>query len=90
MGSYYIALPSALTALNKSHRVRTSGKEEAVNGKVVTLRFAAPGGPMSEYHLGETAPKVGEVLTRGKGNTWKVVAVEDAKDGTSVVTLKPA
>jgi hypothetical protein len=67
-----------------SHRVRTSGERDAVSDTVV-LRFpAAP----TEYRLSDKKPRVGDVLKRN-GDNWSVVTVEEDKDGTTVVTLRP-
>jgi hypothetical protein len=52
--------------------------------EVVTLRY--PHG--SEYEMSDKAPQVGDVLKRS-GDSWVVVSVEEARDGTSVVTLRP-
>jgi hypothetical protein len=38
--------------------------------------------------MSDKAPKVGDVLKRD-GDNWVVVSVEEAKDGTAVVTLRP-
>jgi hypothetical protein len=81
--STYIAPPSALTA-RTSHRVRTSGERDAVSDTVV-LRFPAK---PPEYRLSARKPKVGVVLNR-KGDNWVVERVEEAKDGTCLVSLRP-
>ena len=41
-----------------------------------------------EYLLSEKTPKVGDTLKRN-GDNWEVVEVEEHKDGTSTVTLRP-
>ena len=51
----------------------------------VTLRFSGEG---TEYRLSNKKPKVGDVLKRN-GDTWTVEAVSEAKDGSTVVTLRP-
>jgi hypothetical protein len=51
----------------------------------VTIHF--PSGE-SEYRLSEKTPEIGDVLTRN-GQNWVVAEVAEAKDGTSVVTLRP-
>ena len=83
MRSTYIAPPSALTVL-LSHRVRTSGERDAVSDTVV-LRFQ---NEPPEYRLSGKKPKVGEVLKRN-GDNWVVERVDEAKDGTCLVSLRP-
>lgn len=56
-----------------------------MSSTAVTIRY--PTGE-SEFRLSEQAPKVGDVL-RQNGDNWVVVEVAKAKDGTSVVTLRP-
>ena len=50
-----------------------------------TLLF---GSETSEYVLSEKMPKVGDTLKRN-GDNWEVVEVEEHKDGTSTVILRP-
>lgn len=38
--------------------------------------------------MSDESPEVGEILRRN-GDNWLVEEVEDAKDGTTVVTLRP-
>ena len=52
---------------------------------VVTFRFTGQG---TEYRLGENPPQVGDIFTRNDDD-WIVETVTEAKDGTSVVTLRP-
>lgn len=42
----------------------------------------------AEYRLSDKTPTVGDVLKRN-GDNWIVVAVEEQKDGTTAVTLRP-
>lgn len=67
-----------------SHRVRTSGEREAMSDTVV-LRFPAQ---PREYRLSAKKPKVGDMLKRN-GDNWIVERVEEAKDGTCLVSLRP-
>jgi hypothetical protein len=53
---------------------------------VVTLQF--PGAGAAEFRLSESPPKIGDVLKRN-GDNWVVTKVEEAKDGSTVVTLRP-
>jgi hypothetical protein len=55
-----------------------------VSTTAVTFRF--PRLP-SEYHFSEKMPKVGDVLER-HGESWVVMEVAHAKNGTALVTLR--
>lgn len=56
-----------------------------MSSDAVVVRFpAAP----SEYRLSDRKPNVGDVLKRN-GDDWVVVTVEEERDGTTVVTLRP-
>ena len=56
-----------------------------MSATAVTFRF--PRGP-SEYHFSEKTPQVGDVLERN-GESWVVIEVAHAKDGTALVNLRP-
>ena len=51
----------------------------------VVLRFPAK---PPEYRLSAKKPRVGDVLKRN-GDNWVVERVEEAKDGTCQVSLRP-
>ena len=51
----------------------------------VVLRFPAK---PPEYRLSAKKPKVGDVLKRN-GDNWVVERVEEATDGTCLVSLRP-
>ena len=51
----------------------------------LVLRFPAE---PSEYRLSEKKPNVGDTLKRN-GDNWVVERVEEAKDGTCLVSLRP-
>jgi len=74
-----------LTALNVSHRVRSSAERTIRALSKLTFRFTGQG---SEYRLSENPPQVGDIFNRN-GDDWTVEPVTEAKDGTSVVTLRP-
>ena len=82
---YYIASPSALTALTLSHRVRSSGERGAVSSDLVTVRYPSGG---AQYELSDKRPEVGDVLKRN-GDNWVVESVTENKDGATTVTLRP-
>jgi hypothetical protein len=42
----------------------------------------------SEYRMSQKKPKVGDVLKRN-GDNWVVVTVDEERNGTTVVTLRP-
>lgn len=63
-----------------------SGKRDAMSSDLAVVRIPNGG---SEYHFGDKQPEVGDVLTRN-GDSWVVQDVAPAKDGSSLVTLRPA
>ncbi len=56
-----------------------------MSSDIIAIRW--PTG-VTEFRLGETKPKVGDVLQQN-GDKWLVVTVEQQSDGTAAVTLRP-
>lgn len=50
-----------------------------------TIRYASGA---TEFRMSDKSPEVGEILKRN-GDNWVVEEVEEADDGTTVVTLRP-
>lgn len=50
-----------------------------------TIRYAQGA---TEFRMSDKSPDVGEILRRN-GDNWLVEEVEEAEDGTTVVTLRP-